>query len=215
VLNGQVERRTNAGSCGPRVTTEPASDGERLPRLSPHHLDADQRAVRDAILGGPRQAAQQPFPLVADDGSLNGPFGLMVHTPSVGGALQELGSAIRYRTALPARVREIAILQVAAVARSTFEWWAHERVGRAAGLTHAELQCLAEGRALELDDPVEQAAHRFVTAVLHDPALSSAEFVEAEQVLGSVALVELTVLVGYYRLLADAMAVFAIGVPES
>lgn len=186
---------------------------ERLSRLTPGELDAEQSAVRESIVGGPRAAGPQAFPLTAEDGSLNGPFGVMLHAPSVGGALQELGSAIRYRTSMSARVREIAILQVAVATDSRFEWWAHERVGRRAGLTDLEFTLLAAGARLELADPIEQAAHDFVTAVLLGPAVPAPAHAAAEAVLGNRALVELTVLIGYYRLLADTMHVFAIGVP--
>jgi 4-carboxymuconolactone decarboxylase len=189
------------------------SAGERLPRLTPGQLDADQRAVYDAIAGGPRAAGPQAFPLTDEEGALNGPFGVMLHAPSVGSALQDLGSAIRYRTQLSARVREIAILQVAVVTDSRFEWWAHERVGRQAGLTDLELTWLANGAPLELSDPGEQAAHEFVTAVLRGPALSAEDYGRAEAALGRRTLVELTVLIGYYRLLAETMHVFAVGVP--
>lgn len=186
---------------------------ERLTRLTPEQLDTEQAAVRESIVGGPRGTGPQAIPLAAEDGSLNGPFGVMLHAPSVGYALQELGSAIRYRTSLSGRVREIAVLQVAVATDSRFEWWAHERIGRLAGLNDGEIAQLATGAPLALEDPREQAAHEFVAAVLRGPAVPIEEYAPAEAVLGSRTLVELTVLVGYYRLLADTMHVFAVMVP--
>jgi 4-carboxymuconolactone decarboxylase len=195
------------------VTGAQGTGPERLPRLTPDRLDDEQRTVYDAIAGGPRAAGPQAFPLTGEDGSLNGPFGVMLHAPSVGSPLQDLGSAVRYRTQLSARVREIAILQVAVATDSRFEWWAHERVGRQVGLTDLELTWLANGAPLELADPGEQAAHDFVTAVLRGPAVPAQDYSRAEAALGRRTLVELTVLIGYYRLLADTMHVFAVGVP--
>lgn len=186
---------------------------ERLHRLVPGELTAEQTAVRESIVGGPRGTGPQAFPLTADDGSLHGPFGIMLHAPAVGTALQEVGAAIRYRTSLSSRLREIAILQVAVVTSSSFEWWAHERVGRLAGLTELELTQLAGGVRLELADPVEQAAHDFVAAVLHGPQVPAEVYRAAEDALGAPVLVELTVLVGYYRLLADTMHVFDVQAP--
>ena len=43
--------------------------------------------------------------------------------------------------------------------------------------------------------------------------MSAESYAQAEAVLGQRTLVELTVLVGYYRLLAEVMYVFAVGVP--
>lgn len=186
---------------------------ERLPRLTPSELDNDQRAVFDGIAGGDRSAGAQHFPLTAPDGSLNGPFGIMLHAPSVGDSLQRLGAAIRYGTSLSARVREIAILMVAQAVDSPFEWWAHERVGRAAGLTNAELGALQEGRFISTDT-AEQATVELCNALLGRRDLDDAAYGDLEWRLGATAMIEVTVLVGYYRTLADLMVVFGADVPE-
>lgn len=197
------------------MSATPSTSGpERLRRLTQTELDEPQAEVRASIVGGPRATGPQAFPLTAPDGTLHGPFGIMLHAPQIGAALQELGSAIRYRTSMSARVREVAILQVAVATGSQFEWWAHERVGRMVGLTELELTRLALGAPLSLPAD-EQAAHDFVSAVLRGPTISTADYEAAEQALGAVALVELTVLIGYYRLLSDAMHVFAVGAPSS
>jgi 4-carboxymuconolactone decarboxylase len=187
---------------------------QRLTSLIPDQLTPQQRAVYEGITGGDRLKGTQHFPVVADDGSLNGPFGVMVHVPGVGGALQELGAAIRYRTSLSARVREIGILLVAAALGSDFEWWAHERVGRAVGLTEGELAQLSQGR-FESSDAREQAAADLSISLLNNSPVSDEEYARCADTLGVQAIVELTSLVGYYRTLAQLMAVFDIGIPAS
>ena len=139
----------------------------RLPDLTPAELGDAQRALREQILGGPRGSGPQHFPLVQADGSLTGPFGVMLHEPALGAPLQELGSAIRYATGLSARTREIAILAVASATGSTFEAYAHERVGRAAGLTDDELAALADG-SFTSADPHEDAAHALCRRLVTD-----------------------------------------------
>jgi 4-carboxymuconolactone decarboxylase len=185
---------------------------ERLARLVPSELDAGQRAVYDGIAGGDRATGVQHFPLTAEDGSLNGPFGIMLHSPGVGGALSELGSTIRFRTDLTARIREIAILMVARATGSAFEWWAHERVGRAAGLDDAELLSLSIG-AFTSDDPAEAAAAGFCAELLSSSVLTDEEYAAATGALTPAQLIDLTALVGYYRTLAQLMTVFDVGVP--
>jgi 4-carboxymuconolactone decarboxylase len=186
---------------------------ERLPRLTPDELDDAQRAVYDGIAGGDRAKGPQHFPLTAPDGSLNGPFGLMLHAPSIGAALQELGGRIRFHTDLTARIREIAILQVAQATGSAFEWWAHERVGRAAGLRDAEVTTLSLG-AFRSPDPVENAAAEFCANLLSSSVVTDDEYCSATAVFSTEQLIDLTVLVGYYRTLAALMTVFAVGVPD-
>lgn len=184
----------------------------RAESLTPEQLDDDQRAVYEAIAGGDRAKQKQHFPLVAGDGSLNGPFGLMLHAPSVGMTLQQLGSDIRFRADLSARVREIAILQVAHASGNTFEWWAHERIARAVGLTDDELLQLSVG-SFSSEDPVESAAAAFCATLLGSSTVSDQEYAAASEVLAPAQLVELTTLVGYYRTLAQLMEVFGVGVP--
>ncbi|MFF3494759.1 alpha/beta hydrolase fold domain-containing protein [Streptomyces sp. NPDC002795] len=185
----------------------------RLPRLTEADLDDAQHTLRRAITSGPRSTGPQHFPLQDENGALNGPFGLMLHTPDLGAPLQELGSAIRYRATLNDRTREIAILTVAAATSSEFETYAHERVGRAAGLTEAELTALRTG-TFTSTDPSEAAAYAACRRLLlDDTPWSDTEYDATQQLLGNNQLLELTVLVGYYRTLAQLMNVFDVGAP--
>lgn len=187
---------------------------ERLPRLTPDRLDADQRTVYDAIAGGDRAKGVQHFPLTAPDGSLHGPFGIMLHAPGIGAALQELGSTIRYRTGLSTRVREIAILQVATAYDSDFERFAHEAVGRAAGLSEEELAALRAGTFTSAD-VVEQASAELCAFLLGRRHVDDASYTALSDTLGVDSMIELTTLVGYYSTLAQLLELFAVGAPET
>lgn len=186
----------------------------RLRNLTPAELTPAQRALYDQITSGPRAAGPQHFGLVDDAGALAGPFGLMLYQPELGRPLQELGSAIRYRTSLSDRLREIAILAVAAATTSAFEQYAHERVGRAAGLTEPELADLAARRFVPVD-PTESAGYRVCERLLDGTAgLTDLEYGEFVGALGERTLMELVVLVGYYRTLAQLLDVFDVGAPD-
>jgi 4-carboxymuconolactone decarboxylase len=185
----------------------------RLASLRPGDLDAEQRVVYDAIAGGDRAKGVQHFPLAAADGSLNGPFGVMLHAPGVGAVLQDLGATLRFRTDLTLRSREIAILLVAQACGSEFEWWAHERVGRAAGLDDRELMELAMGR-FSASDEQEQAVADLTVVLMTSSYVSDEEYAATRAVLNERQIVEVTTLVGYYRILAQLMTVFDVSVPE-
>jgi 4-carboxymuconolactone decarboxylase len=62
-------------------------------------------------------------------------------------------------------------------------------------------------------DPFEAAAAAFVGNLLTSSTVTDQEFADASGVLSTAQLIDLTVLVGYYRTLAQLMSVFAIGVP--
>jgi 4-carboxymuconolactone decarboxylase len=183
------------------------SDG-RLRRLPPEDLTPAQRELYDDIAGGPRAAGPQHFALTDDAGGLNGPFNALLLSPAVGSALQEVGAAVRYRAALSDRVREMAILLVAARWDSAFERRAHTAVGRATGLTDDEIDALHAGVVPDLLDADEAAAMDVVRRLLDDADLDDATYADAAARLGEPALFELTTLVGYYATLALQLRVF-------
>jgi alkylhydroperoxidase family enzyme len=185
----------------------------RLPWLEPRDLDAAQRALYDRIIGGPRAAGPQAFPLTDEAGRLHGPFNALLVSPEIGDALQGLGAAIRYASALAAREREIAILEVAVLRRSEFEWFAHERVGRACGLTDAELRALLRGEVAATFSARETLVRRIAHDALVERALAADLHAHAEHVLGARALMDCISLVGYYDLLALTLRVYATPLP--
>lgn len=184
---------------------------DREPRITPRPpsaLDDDAQTLYKAIAGGPRAQGPQHFALTAEDGSLRGPFDAFLLAPAVGTALQELGSAIRYRTGLTDRAREIAILLVAARWDSAFEREAHEAVGRAAGLDDDTLAALRSEDTAGLEG-TEALVARTVVALL-DGDLDDAQWQAAASVLGEAGVFELTTLVGYYSTLALQLRVFRV-----
>lgn len=185
----------------------------RLEKLSPASLDADQRAVYDAIAGGRRAQGPRLFRLTDDEGRLEGPFNAFLLQPRLGGPLQALGAAVRYETALSDRAREIAILAVSVHADSDFEWYAHEAVGKHIGLSDDELSALRERRWSAFEGTERTVAVSAYTLAAEGD-LGDAEYAEAVDALGREGLFELLTLVGYYATLALQLRVFRVGVPE-
>lgn len=180
---------------------------ERMPRFTPDDLDDEQRALYDAIASGPRATGPQHFPLTHADGSLAGPFNALLVQPALGTAVQELGAAIRYRTSLSPRVRELAILMVASSWNSTFERFAHEAVGRAAGLSEREIADMRMGLLPQLSDPVELASLRAVRALITGD-IDDELWTRLREHLDERTIFELSTLVGYYALLALQLRAF-------
>lgn len=144
------------------------------------------------------------------DGSLVGPFNLMVHEPRLGAALQKLGGVILYRGSLSARAREIAILCVAAHQQSEFERSAHEAIGRSAGLTDDEMATIAAKGSLSLSDTIEACVFKVSRALLEQGDLDDAAYEEAVKILGEAGLIELSTVIGYYSLVALQLRLFRV-----
>jgi 4-carboxymuconolactone decarboxylase len=176
----------------------------RIPRLRPDEMTEEQRALYDTITTGPRGTT-----LLEPDGCLKGPFNAFLLSPQTGHALQELGAALRYRSSLSPRVREMATLLVAVRWRSDYEWQAHERLARAAGVSDGELESLQAGAAPQLEDLDEREAVQLVRGLL-DGGVSDRAWRSAADRLGRTAVFELATLVGYYGTLALQLRLFGV-----
>lgn len=184
---------------------QPGPPRTRAPH--PANLDEERLALHSLIANGPRRA-QARVPLVDDQGRLLGPFGPMLFSPRIGTAVQQVGAALRFDPDLPPRMRELAILTVAAHARSEFEWTAHEGAARDAGVSTDQLQSLLDGTVPDNLEPAELCAVKATRALLTDRTLGDDLYQEALAELGQDALAALVWLVGYYSMLALALATF-------
>jgi 4-carboxymuconolactone decarboxylase len=186
----------------------------RLAPLSSEEMTPEQVDLYRRILSGPRGQGPRAMPLSNGAGGLAGPFNAMLYAPAVGTALQELGVAIRFRTQLPPRVREMAILVVAQAWDSEYERSSHEPIGREAGLADPEIKALRAGADPGFADERERVAYSVVRSLAGTggpPDLDDEQYAAAVAMLGERALVELSALVGYYATLALQLRIFRIG----
>jgi AhpD family alkylhydroperoxidase len=187
----------------------------RLDLIAPADLDDAQRALYAAITGGPRASQAGTVPITDESGRLLGPFAVMLLTPEVGDAVQQVGAKIRFAAALSARERELAILAVAGVLRSDFERLAHEPAALRAGLTRDQVNAVLSGQVPDGLAGDEALVSRLAQAMTADRNLSDDDYAAGVAALGRERLAELTWLVGYYSALALSLAVFRPFLPES
>ena len=187
----------------------------RLDLIPPAELAPAQRALYDAIAGGPRASQAGTVPITDTDGRLLGPFAIMLLSPEVGNAMQQVGATIRFGTALTGRERELAILTVAGALNSEFERLAHVPAARGLGLTEPQIDAALAGRAVDGVPADEAMVGRLALAMTVDRTLSDDDYSAGVEALGRERLAELTWLVGYYSALALSLAVFRPVLPES
>jgi 4-carboxymuconolactone decarboxylase len=183
----------------------------RLAALSSDTMTPEQVGLYREILSGPRGQGPRAVLLATGAGGLAGPFNAMLYAPEVGYPLQELGAAIRFRTKLTPRIRELAILVVAQAWNSAYERSSHEEIGRDAGLTDPEIEALRAGADPGLSDEQERVAYQVVRSLVSPAAdLDDQQYEIAVTILGEQALVELSTLVGYYATLALQLRIFRV-----
>ncbi len=178
------------------MTNETA--GERRFRLSEFDrsaASAEQLAVLDEILSGPR-------------GSLEGPFLAWIRSPELATHAQRLGAFCRYRTGLPTRLSELAILVTAAHWRAQAEWQIHHPIALDAGLPGDVAQALLAGRRPAFDDPDDELIYAFATELYETRRVGTATYARAIARFGDETVTNLVALLGYYALVAMTLNVF-------
>ena len=136
-------------------------------------------------------------------------FRAMGHAPRAMQAYMRYGTALWHVGDLTTRERELAILAVARTLRAPYEWHQHVELGRAAGLTDAELAALArvdDGPFDEREGAIVGYASAVATGAVTGPLFEATRAVlDVETVVG------LTMLAGHY--LATARFLDALSVP--
>ena len=138
-------------------------------------------------------------------------FRMMAHAETDFRPLVGLGTAILGRQKLSAKLRELAILRVAALSPARYEWVQHVPIAQATGASAAQVAALERGDiAADAFDPLECAVLRFTTEVVRDVRASEATFAELAQRLSAQEIVELIITVGYYMMIARLLETTAV-----
>ena len=120
------------------------TDSRRFQMIPVENLTADQKVVYDAIRGGPRAKVANSG--ASKPGPLGGPFNVMLRSPGVGNIVQALGGEIRFKSSIPNKLNELAIMVTARYWTSQYEWHAHCKPALEAGLNPEIAKDVAENR---------------------------------------------------------------------
>ena len=172
---------------------------ERLAIPSVAELTDEQRKVYDKVVNGPR-------------GRIGGGLQFWLHRPELADRAQELGVYLRYNTALPARLSELAILVTVRHWGAEFEW-IHAPIAINAGLTPASVEALKQGRKPVFESPDETLIYNITRDVLLHKHLSDELYTQGMDMLGQDAMVDLVGIIGYYSLIAFTLNTFDV-LPE-
>jgi 4-carboxymuconolactone decarboxylase len=173
----------------------------RLPDLDPAQLTPAQKRVHDMIVAGPR-------------GSVPGPLAVWLRRPDLAERAQALGQYCRYDSALPPRLSELAILLTARHWAADYEWWAHEKHARAAGLTDAVIEAVRSERKPDFAQNDEAVVYDIVTTLYRERKLPDALYQRGLEVLGEGRLVDLVGVLGYYALISMTIQAFDVRPPD-
>ena len=100
-------------------------------------------------------------------------FKVLANAPASFRPFLELGGAILFKSEFDARKREIAILRVAHVTRSNYEWVQHVALAKHAGVTDEEIEKIASDEVVTSLDGEGNLLCRVAEEITRDVKLSA------------------------------------------
>ncbi len=176
----------------------------RLPEVTEANLNPAQRALLDSLRASPRGKGV----------SLGGPFGVYMHAPEVGEVAQQLAAFCRYKTRLPKRLSEFAILMVGRIWKSQYEFYVHSGDGERAGIKPEVVRDLKAGRSPKKAAKDERAIYDFLSELYKKTRVSDRNYKRVQELLGDGGVVELLAIVGSYSTTSMILNTFRVPLPE-
>jgi 4-carboxymuconolactone decarboxylase len=174
----------------------------RIPLPSPETMTPEQRAVYDAVVSGPR-------------GELKGPLRAALHRPELADKWQQLGALLRYRTSLPPRLSELAVLVTARHCNCALEWIIHEQMARKAALEPSVIEDIRAMRRPGGADAEALAIFDFADELCRRKTVGDEIYRRVLERWDVIGVVELTALIGYYTMVAMTLNAHEIPLPEN
>lgn len=140
----------------------------------------------------------------------------LVNSPGAARAFGGLGQYIRFKAKIDPRLRELAILQIGWLARSSYEWSHHVKIGYDFGVTDADIAALIADTAGEPNalEPVAKLVLKGAREI-YAGGMSAETFAELHQHMTNEQMVDLTVTASFYCAVVRTLATLAIDVePE-
>ena len=175
--------------------------GNRFAPLTWETLNADQKTMVNDLLAGTRT-------------SLNGPFNVLLRSPDMGNITQKLGEYLRFKTTVPRRLNEMAIIMTARAWTSQYEWYAHKTLALEAGLSASVVDDIQAGRRPTGMKPDETVIYDFWTELRTKHRVSDATFAAAKTLLGERGVVDLIGVMGYYDIISMVLNVDRYPLPQ-
>lgn len=126
-----------------------------------------------------------------------------------------LGNSIISKTELSPKLRELTILRVARLNGSEYEWRQHAAIALEVGAKRGQLDTISEWQDSSEFNDKECAVLKYVDEVVQKVKAGDRTFNALKKFLSERAIVELTVTIGYYGMLARVLVSLQVEVDES
>jgi len=175
--------------------------GDRFQPLTYGKMTPEQKTMVDHLLAGERRGT-------------GGPFNVLLRSPEVGDLGAEFGGAMRFRTVLPAHVREVIIIMTGRYWMAQYEWNSHKAAALQNGVSPAIVDSIATGKRPSGMPPEMEVAYNLIDELLTTHQVTDATFKAAKDRYGERGLFDIIGLSGWYGLVSMLLNVDRYPLPQ-
>jgi len=132
-------------------------------------------------------------------------FATLAHHPKLLKRWIVFGNHVLAKSTLPPRERELVILRVGWLCRAEYEWGQHTAIGRASGLSEAEIERIAQGPGTPGWSALDRLLLEAVDELHRDAMIGDATWRALADRLTTQQLLDLLFAVGQYTLVSMAL----------
>jgi len=166
----------------------------RLPNVNRDELKPEDQQYFDEIVGS--------------RGSVKGPYGILLHSPQLAARVAHTGTFVRFEFDVPEALKELVIITTAREVTSQYEFSAHARLAREAGVSEETIQAIAKGTAPQGLSGDEEILVRYTKELVGNHKISDATFNAVKDRFGVQDTVNFTGLIGHYLLVGQILLAF-------
>lgn len=179
----------------------PSADGPRVPLLAAEEMTPEQRRLYDAVVAGPR-------------GQMIGPLRAAIHSPELATLWSQFGEFIRFRTCLPPRLNELAIVVTGRRWTSQVEWWVHARACVAAGVSQSVVDAIGALRTPHFEQAADLEVYEFARLLQQTGRVPDSVYGAVLHRWNTRGAVELGAVIGYYTMVSMTLNAHRLPLPE-
>jgi len=180
-----------------------AEENVRFSPLSPEQLTPEQKAWADSITAPPRNAK-----------FTNAPYRAYIRNPDLAPRLTAMTDYLRWKTSLPPRLSEFAILITARQWTAQYEWHAHYPLAMKAGLDPKVADDIAHGlRPAAMKDD-ETALYDLAMALYRDKKVPDSVYKAALDKFGERGIMDIIGIMGYYDITSMTLITMQADAPK-
>ncbi len=179
------------------------NDEPRVPPLPPDEWEGDIKRILEAVPSG-----------VSDRLGENNIFPTLARHPDLFHAWLRFGGYLLTSGKLPGSDRELLILRTALNCRSSYEWGQHVRISLAGGMERETVDRVLEGPGADGWSTHEAALLRAADELHEGSRISDETWETLAEAYDTEELIEATMVVGHYHMVAFALNTFGVELDE-